>query len=108
MDDIISSNDFADFVNRNFDLTADYANINEIAVFSFGAIGDAIEAFERIHGARNLSEKNCFDDADFVNFVLNEFNDVQVYASVEELASWAFGSIDEAIRAFSKGEGDAS
>ena len=44
--EIIESEDFLAFVNREFDKTVPFATLEEIAEFAFGSLQDAIEAFK--------------------------------------------------------------
>ena len=44
---IILSQEFFEFVNREFDKTAAGASIEELAEFAFGSIENALEAFKK-------------------------------------------------------------
>ena len=44
--------------------------------------------------------EKILDDPDFFYFVNNEFENTAVHATIEELAEFAFGSIEEAIDEF--------
>ena len=46
------------------------------------------------------------DNPEFLEFLNKEFNQTAVSATVEELAEFAFGSIDEAVKAFEKSKKD--
>ena len=47
-----------------------------------------------------MRKKEILDDSEFYEFVLREFEDTVQYALVEDLAIFAFGSVDEAISCF--------
>lgn len=47
----------------------------------------------------NRAEK-YIDDPDFKEFLNREFERTAAHATVEELAEFAFGSFDEAVKAF--------
>ena len=46
------------------------------------------------------SDAKLIDETDFRDFVLKEFKDVSLEATVEELAEFAFGSVESAIEAY--------
>lgn len=43
----IESPDFFEFVNREFEKTANYATIEEMAEFAFGSMDDAVSEFKK-------------------------------------------------------------
>jgi len=47
-------------------------------------------------------------NSDFLEFLNSEFDETAVNATVEELADFAFGSLQEAIKAFEKRRSDES
>jgi len=50
LQDIIKSQTFIEFVNREFDQTISYATIEELADFAYGGIEEAIKAFIEAKG----------------------------------------------------------
>ena len=50
---IICSSDFFDFLNSEFEKTANIATIEEIAEFAFGSLEEAINKYKEISGAKN-------------------------------------------------------
>ena len=56
-------------------------------------------------GMQNEPEKYT-ENIEFKEFLGREFDQTAVNATIEELAEFAFGSIDEAIEAFEKKKGD--
>ena len=50
---IICSSDFFNFLNREFEKTANIATIEEIAEFAFGPLEEAINNYKEISGAKN-------------------------------------------------------
>ena len=49
-----------------------------------------------------IEEKKIIDNEEFREFLSREFDKVAVGATIEELAEFAFGSVEEAIEAFEK------
>jgi len=49
-----------------------------------------------------MTKIEILDSHEFSNFVSNEFDKVVEHALVEDLAAFAFGSVDEAIKCFEK------
>ena len=49
--------------------------------------------------------KKYLDNEDFFHFVSQEFKDVSRHATLEELAEFAFGSMQEAVEAFKEKSG---
>jgi len=107
MRDNSNDNEFREFVDREFDKTSDYANIDELIEFAFGELESAIEAFERVRGKKYDNPEQYLEDEYFLGFVSDEFDDVQVYATDEEMAAWALGSIEEAQDEFEE-QGDGN
>lgn len=51
-----------------------------------------------------MNKSDYIDNEEFRNFVNMEFNSAAYNSTVEDLAGFAFGSVDEAIKAFKKEE----
>lgn len=49
--------------------------------------------------------KEYLENEDFFHFVSQEFNDVSRHATLEELAEFAFGGLQEAVEAFKEKTG---
>ena len=45
-------------------------------------------------------------NSDFQDFLINEFDHTATHATMEELAEFAFGSLDKAIEKFEKHKGN--
>lgn len=55
--------------------------------------------------SQNVAE--TLESQEFLEFVNREFEQTVLHASVEELAEFSFGSVDEAIAAFRGSKGTA-
>jgi len=47
-----------------------------------------------------MKETEILNRCDFFTFVSDEFDKVVVHAPIEDLAAFAFGSVEEAVRCF--------
>lgn len=54
------------------------------------------------NGSMGIEEQKLIDNEEFREFLNSEFDKVAVGATIEELAEFAFGSVEEAIEAFEK------
>lgn len=91
-----NNDDFREFIDREADKTAKFAGADDLIEFAFGDLESAVEAFEKIRGKRYKKATDYLDDDYFFGFVSDEFDSVRVYASDEEMADWAYGSVGEA------------
>ncbi len=100
MEELLNSQAFDNFVSQEFHITEGYANFDELIEFAFGEFETAVEKFEKIYGKKFEKPEDYPDDEQFFGFVSDEFDNMRGAASLEELAVWAFGSVEEAIEAF--------
>ena len=56
----------------------------------------------------DTSAEEYADDPDFQEFLNREFDHTAVGATMEEIAEFAFGSVEEAIEAYEKHEKDVA
>lgn len=95
---------FREFVDKEADLTAGFANLDELVEFAFGELESAVAEFERARGKKYETLEEYLDDEYFQGFVSDEFDNVQIYASDDEIAEWAFGSREEAEDKYKEGK----
>jgi hypothetical protein len=53
-------------------------------------------------------EEKYLNDPEFLEFVNREFRSTAMHASIEELAEFAFGSIEDAIEEYNESSDDSS
>ena len=53
------------------------------------------------------SDKKIIDEPEFFEFLNHEFENTAIYATIEELADFAFGSLETAIIAFKEKKHEA-
>ena len=91
-------NAFRDFVNCKLDSISRYSSKDDLLEFAFADFESAVEAFEKATGRKHQTNKEYLDDEHFFGVVSDEYDDVSVVSRDGEIAEWAFGDVEDALK----------